>query len=164
MNEVALQPIVEHKKDQLIFNKNRPSWEDAERIAFTLNQMKDAIDIWIGDAALRFSQIWPDIHHQLWRERYDDKTIDNYIRVAKKIPPPRRRGLTAGVIEAASWLETEEEQDEAIETAKVQKLTVKEAQTLVNKMKGRKPKEKPIKYMFCVCPECNTEFKTEILS
>jgi len=157
VSEIANQePVWEYGQNSLTFIHN-PSWEQAKVLANTLTQMNEAAGLWLGDAALRFSLLWPDIHYQLWEDRYAGKTVMNRMIEAKKIPPPRRRELSAGAISAICGLDTEEDQDTAIEIADRDSLTVQEVRELVREMKGKMPK--PEKVYKLPCPHCGAEFE-----
>ena len=148
------KPVWEYRNNSLVFLEN-PSWEQAQVLANTLTRMNEAAGLWLGDAALRFSLIFPATHYQLWEDRYSGKTVLNRMIEAKKIPPPRRRELSAGVISAICGLDTEEDQDTAIEIAERDGLTVQEVRELVKEMKGLPPK--PEKVYRVVCKHCGAE-------
>ena len=158
--EVALSPDVgrelepegwKYTNNAMVFSRN-PTWDEAEDIAAALTKMNIASGAWVGDAALRFSLLWPDVHYQLWDDRYAGKTVMNRMIEAKKIPPPRRRELSAGVISAICGLDTEEDQDTAIEIAERDELTVQQVRELVREMKGAPPKAPKVYEV--VCPHC----------
>uniref|UniRef100_A0A6M3LNJ0 Uncharacterized protein n=1 Tax=viral metagenome TaxID=1070528 RepID=A0A6M3LNJ0_9ZZZZ len=145
-----------YTNNAMVFSRN-PTWDEAEDIAAALTKMNMASGAWVGDAALRFSLLWPDVHYQLWDDRYAGKTVLNRMIEAKKIPPPRRRELSAGVISAICGLDTEEDQDTAIEIADRDGLTVAEVRELVKTMKGTPPK--PEKVYRIPCIHCGAEME-----
>ncbi|MFH1952545.1 MAG: hypothetical protein ABIL06_13110 [Pseudomonadota bacterium] len=146
----------EYRNNALVFVEN-PTWEEAEVLAATLMKMSGAANCWLGDAALRFSLVFPEIHYQLWDDRYAGKTIMNRMTEAKKIPPPRRHDLSASIISAICGLDTETDQDTAIEIAERDGLTVAEVRQLVKEMSGLPPK--PEKIFKIICRECGVEFE-----
>ena len=149
------KPKWEYRNNALVFREN-PSWDEAKGLAAALTKMNEASGAWLGDAAFRFSLIFPDIHYQLWEDRYAGKTVMNRMIEAKKIPPPRRRELSASIISAICGLDAEEDQDTAIEIADRENMTVAEVRELVKGMKGAPPK--PDKIFQVLCPSCEHEW------
>ena len=158
MNEIAIsQPVVEYQKNALVF-LDKPSWEQAESLVNTLLTMNGSVQFWLGDAMNHLAGWYPE-YEQLFPDGYSAKSLANIKWVASKIEPTRRRELSWSHHEAASGLDNPEDQDEVLETAELNDMTVSETRKMVRAMKGKPDPVKEPKVIHCVCPECQCEFE-----
>lgn len=160
MTEIALQqPVVEYKKNSLVFLAT-PSYEQAESTVNTLLTMEGAVNHWIGDAILYLEAAFPNTYTQFFPDGYKAKSLANMRWVSKRVPPSRRReGLSWSIHEAVAGLDNPDDQDEALETAALNDMTVSETRKMVRAIKGKPEPVKEPKIIHVCCEQCGHEFE-----
>ena len=162
MTDIAVQSaVVEYQSNALVFLE-KPSWEQAESLVNTLMTMEAAVNHWIGDAVIYFEAVFPDVYPQLFPE-HAAKSLANMRWVSSKIEQSRRREtLSWSHHEAVSGLDRPEDQDEVLETAELNNMTVSETRKMVRAMKGKPDPVKEPKTIHVVCEHCGEEMKVEV--
>ncbi len=159
--ELTVNTVVEYRKNSLGFLRE-PSWEESEVVVETLLKMEEAVQFWIGDAMLYLSGVFPANYEQLFPDGYAAKSLANMRWVASKIEPSRRRELSWSHHESASGLDRPEDQDEVLETAELNSMTVSETRKMVRAMKGKPEPVKEQKTIHVVCEECQHEMEVDV--
>lgn len=111
----------------------KTSLEEWGKLGESLLHMQEAHQWWLGDWYVFGDEHFGEEATQYWDERYDLNTLENYRRVAAKIPKTRRRkNVPWSLHRLAAGLDDPKTQDEVLKRADKESLTYAEMRDLVN--------------------------------